>query len=84
MPGLVPGIHAFLRIKAWMAGTSPAMTLIFGSLNHRYIVCCYVARNYVACCGVIWCTSPDFRSIRMRLILSRLTPVTRTKRDLSG
>src|SRR5207249_1615227 len=24
MPGLVPGIHVFL--KAWMAGTSPAMT----------------------------------------------------------
>ena len=26
MPGLVPGIHAFLVAKAWMAGTSPAMT----------------------------------------------------------
>jgi hypothetical protein len=30
MPGLVPGIHAFLvkrlRAKTWMAGTSPAMT----------------------------------------------------------
>jgi hypothetical protein len=29
MPGLVPGIHAFLvarAAKAWMAGTSPAMT----------------------------------------------------------
>jgi hypothetical protein len=27
MPGLVPGIHAFLFvIKTWMAGTSPAMT----------------------------------------------------------
>jgi hypothetical protein len=29
MPGLVPGIHAFLNInavKAWMAGSSPAMT----------------------------------------------------------
>jgi len=30
MPGLVPGIHVFLSeasfIKAWMAGTSPAMT----------------------------------------------------------
>jgi integrase/recombinase XerC len=28
MPGLVPGIHAFLwrKNKAWMAGTSPAMT----------------------------------------------------------
>jgi hypothetical protein len=27
MPGLVPGIHAFGdAIKAWMAGTSPAMT----------------------------------------------------------
>jgi hypothetical protein len=28
MPGLVPGIHAFehQNEKAWMAGTSPAMT----------------------------------------------------------
>jgi hypothetical protein len=29
MPGLVPGIHVLLRSgkeKAWMAGTSPAMT----------------------------------------------------------
>jgi hypothetical protein len=30
MPGLVPGIHVFLAdlegSKAWMAGTSPAMT----------------------------------------------------------
>jgi hypothetical protein len=27
MPGLVPGIHVFLVTnKAWMAGTSPAMT----------------------------------------------------------
>ena len=27
MPGLVPGIHVFLRLsKTWMAGPSPAMT----------------------------------------------------------
>jgi hypothetical protein len=29
MPGLVPGIHVFAtdkKSKAWMAGTSPAMT----------------------------------------------------------
>jgi hypothetical protein len=28
MPGLVPGIHAFLfeAAKTWMAGASPAMT----------------------------------------------------------
>jgi hypothetical protein len=26
MPGLVPGIHVFAATKAWMAGTSPAMT----------------------------------------------------------
>jgi hypothetical protein len=29
MPGLVPGIHAFIvtaQKKTWMAGTSPAMT----------------------------------------------------------
>ncbi len=28
MPGLVPGIHVFepRKLKAWMAGTNPAMT----------------------------------------------------------
>jgi hypothetical protein len=26
MPGFMPGIHAFLRKKAWMTGTSPVMT----------------------------------------------------------
>jgi hypothetical protein len=33
MPGFVPGIHVFLSLlrqeKAWMAGTSPAMTAYF-------------------------------------------------------
>ena len=30
MPGLVPGIHVlFFFMKAWMAGTSPAMTELF-------------------------------------------------------
>jgi hypothetical protein len=29
MPGLVPGIHVFrLENKTWMAGTSPAMTIL--------------------------------------------------------
>jgi hypothetical protein len=30
MPGLVPGIHVFTaqKSKTWMAGTSPAMTVI--------------------------------------------------------
>jgi hypothetical protein len=29
MPGFMPGIHALLStLKTWMAGTSPAMTLI--------------------------------------------------------
>jgi hypothetical protein len=28
MPGLVPGIHVFLIIEAWMAGTSAAMTAL--------------------------------------------------------
>jgi hypothetical protein len=30
MPGLVPGIHVFLVLaaKTWMAGTSPAMTIM--------------------------------------------------------
>src|SRR5688572_521328 len=39
MPGLVPGIHVFLfnfLTKAWMAGTSPAMTRTDTvSLDHR-------------------------------------------------
>jgi hypothetical protein len=26
MPGFMPGIHSFLRKKAWMTGTSPVMT----------------------------------------------------------
>jgi hypothetical protein len=33
MPGLVPGIHIFKHFsaaKAWMAGTSPAMTMGYG------------------------------------------------------
>jgi hypothetical protein len=34
MPGLVPGIHVFLflsAVKTWMAGTSPAMTMVFAA-----------------------------------------------------
>ena len=33
MPGLVPGIHAFIVVEAktWMAGTSPAMTVVLDS-----------------------------------------------------
>ncbi|MGA7810263.1 MAG: hypothetical protein WCB02_37260 [Bradyrhizobium sp.] len=32
MPGLVPGIHVFgvTASKTWMAGTSPAMTELYG------------------------------------------------------
>src|SRR5262245_211383 len=52
--------------KTWMPGIKPGMT--------------EEAAGYVACCGVIWCTSPVLRSMRMRVILSRLVPVTRTKR----
>jgi hypothetical protein len=33
MPGFMPGIHAFLIAKAWMAGTSPAMTVEMLSLH---------------------------------------------------
>ena len=29
----VPGIHAFLIAKAWMAGTSPAMTDIIANMR---------------------------------------------------
>jgi hypothetical protein len=35
MPGLVPGIHVFRRggSKTWMAGTSPAMTVVVGGVR---------------------------------------------------
>ena len=39
---------------------------------------------HVARCGVIWVIFPVARSNRARVILSRLVPVIRTKRDLSG
>src|SRR5262249_54042410 len=42
------------------------------------------SRTHVACCGVICSTLPEARSKRTRLILSRLVPVTRTKREWSG
>jgi hypothetical protein len=37
MPGLVPGIHVFfvLPLKTWMAGTSPAMTIITGGIDYQ-------------------------------------------------
>jgi uncharacterized protein len=37
MPGLVPGIHGFFlyEAKTWMAGTSPAMTVIATNLKSR-------------------------------------------------
>ena len=33
MPGLVPGIHVFflITLETWMAGTSPAMTVLKNS-----------------------------------------------------
>jgi hypothetical protein len=43
MPGLVPGIHVFVwsREKAWMAGTSPAMTdSVRRAANHRSNINC--------------------------------------------
>ena len=33
MPGLVPGIHASVTAKSWMAGTSPAMTMWIDAAN---------------------------------------------------
>jgi uncharacterized protein len=36
MPGLVPGIHVFFSAsKAWMAGTSPAMTTEMRQFNRK-------------------------------------------------
>ena len=39
MPGLVPGIHVLLaeESKAWMAGTSPAMTWRVSALRHLLV-----------------------------------------------
>jgi hypothetical protein len=32
MPGLIPGIHAFVvPVKTWMAGTGPAMTQMYSA-----------------------------------------------------
>ena len=36
MPGPVPGIHAFLRAKTRMAGTSPAMMANDGSTRQGH------------------------------------------------
>jgi hypothetical protein len=36
MPGFMPAIHAFN--KTWMAGTSPAMTVISVSLERNLVV----------------------------------------------
>jgi hypothetical protein len=38
MPGLVPGIHAFLAAKTWMAGTSPAMTMWHCHRVHALVI----------------------------------------------
>jgi hypothetical protein len=40
MPGLVPGIHVFRSLqqgKTWMAGTSPAMTMLIVISIGRYV-----------------------------------------------
>src|SRR5262245_8629819 len=47
MPGLVPGIHVLRQGKAWMAGTSPAMTS--GSSSGREDVMLKTRRLPVAC-----------------------------------
>jgi hypothetical protein len=33
----VPGIHVFAASKSWMAGTSPAMTMLRVTIQHRLI-----------------------------------------------
>jgi hypothetical protein len=36
MPGLVPGIHVLLAAsRTWMAGSSPAMTIVKTSFNEE-------------------------------------------------
>jgi hypothetical protein len=40
MPGLDPGIHAFLtKERTWVAGTSPAMTALMNPIDfiHEFI-----------------------------------------------
>jgi len=48
MPGLVPGIYVFIigaTLKAWMAGTSPAMTA--AALLERKMPAYWVARSKI-------------------------------------
>src|SRR6185369_13503412 len=47
MPGLVPGIYALLAArKAWMAGTSPAMTLLLLGCLSRMETCMKYDTNF--------------------------------------
>jgi len=69
MPGLVPGIHAFLALGSQdVDGRDKPGHDVDGVLHG----------GYDAICGVIWWTSPVLRSMRIRVIWSRLVPVTRT------
>jgi hypothetical protein len=46
MPGLAPGIHALLdQKKAWMAGTSPAMTAFDSLRLQKALKCGSTLRN---------------------------------------
>jgi hypothetical protein len=54
------------------------LTAVADHTPQRSGACCW---RHVAICGVIGCTSPVFRSKRTRVILSRLVPVTRMKRE---
>ena len=82
MPGLVPGIHVLLMMNCKDVDGRDKPGHDVESLVYAYEE--VPVEDYVACCAAIWRTSPDFRSMLMRSILSRLQPVTRTKRDLSG
>jgi MtN3 and saliva related transmembrane protein len=53
MPGLVPGIHAFPAKKTWMAGTSPAMTVLNGFVGDGS----YVMETWVSALAAILTTA---------------------------
>jgi hypothetical protein len=36
MAGLVPAIHVFARVKAWIPGTCPGMTVERNKRDHRH------------------------------------------------
>jgi hypothetical protein len=52
MPGLVPGIHVFLALKTWMAGTGPAMTNL--NVSSCLVQCDLARQNATTCSSAVF------------------------------